>query len=255
MTPEEWGRCEDPERMLEFLRGRASERKLRLFAAACCRRVWPLLRDPRSRRAVEAAEEFADGLTARGALDPAQAAAWEAFVALFHAPYGAAAWWAAHAAYEATHADLRAGRGGNLLFDRRAWGEAAWVAHCAAEAIAAEAAYGTAAGGVPTEIAEFARAAARSPEGRCQAGLLRCVFGDPFLPVPALGLDLLAWNGAAVERCGESIYRGRRFDDLPVLADCLEEAGCTDAALLGHLRGPGPHALGCWTLNLILGRG
>ena len=46
----------------------------------------------------------------------------------------------------------------------------------------------------------------------------------------------------------------RRFEDLPVLADLLEEAGCTDAALLGHLRGPGPHVLGCWALDAAVGK-
>jgi hypothetical protein len=52
----------------------------------------------------------------------------------------------------------------------------------------------------------------------------------------------------------EVIYDGRRFEDLPVLADLLEEAGLTDAALLGHLRGPGPHALGCHALDAVLGK-
>jgi hypothetical protein len=41
---------------------------------------------------------------------------------------------------------------------------------------------------------------------------------------------------------------------LAVLADMLEEAGCTDADLLGHLRGPGPHVRGCWPLDLLLQR-
>jgi hypothetical protein len=38
----------------------------------------------------------------------------------------------------------------------------------------------------------------------------------------------------------------------PILADAMEEAGCTDAAILDHCRGPGPHARGCWLLDLIL---
>ena len=38
-----------------------------------------------------------------------------------------------------------------------------------------------------------------------------------------------------------AIYDGRRFDELPILADALEEAGCTDAAILAHCRRPGGH--------------
>jgi hypothetical protein len=52
----------------------------------------------------------------------------------------------------------------------------------------------------------------------------------------------------------QSIYEGRAFDLLPVLADALEGAGCTDADLLGHLCGPGPHVRGCWALDLLLGK-
>src|SRR5437763_769167 len=45
MTEAEWLRCRDPEVMLADLSGRAGERKPRLFAVACCRRVWGLLTD------------------------------------------------------------------------------------------------------------------------------------------------------------------------------------------------------------------
>ena len=40
----------------------------------------------------------------------------------------------------------------------------------------------------------------------------------------------------------------------PVLADALEDAGCTNADLLAHCRGPGPHVRGCWAVDLILGK-
>jgi hypothetical protein len=63
MTPDEWDACTEPHKMLLFLResGRASERRLRLFTCACCRRIWPLLTNSRDRRGVEVAELHADG--------------------------------------------------------------------------------------------------------------------------------------------------------------------------------------------------
>jgi hypothetical protein len=80
MTEREWLECADPRPMLEFLRGQASERKLRLFACACCRAVWALLTDQRSRQAVEVAERYADGLVGAETLAAASQAAWKAWV-------------------------------------------------------------------------------------------------------------------------------------------------------------------------------
>src|SRR5947209_19031638 len=65
MTEKEWLECSDLRPMFEFLRGRASERKLRLFACACCRSVWELLADERSQNGVDAAEFYADNPASR----------------------------------------------------------------------------------------------------------------------------------------------------------------------------------------------
>ncbi|WP_143392938.1 hypothetical protein [Fimbriiglobus ruber] len=69
MTEAEWLTEDDPTRMWWFVEMKASERKLRLIACACCRRIWHLLNDERSRQAVEMAEQLADGLITKEQAD------------------------------------------------------------------------------------------------------------------------------------------------------------------------------------------
>jgi hypothetical protein len=57
----EWLSCADPAPMLEHLRGKATNRKLRLFAVACFCRNWHLLPADEIRHAVEVSERYADG--------------------------------------------------------------------------------------------------------------------------------------------------------------------------------------------------
>jgi hypothetical protein len=61
MTETDWLASTKPLSMLDFVKQRASDRDLRLFAVACCREVWPLLTDERSRIAIAVAERFATG--------------------------------------------------------------------------------------------------------------------------------------------------------------------------------------------------
>lgn len=84
-----------------------------------------------------------------------------------------------------------------------------------------------------------------------QADLLRDVAGNPFRRVEADP----SWRTRDVVALAEGIYEGRSFDRMPVLGDALEDAGCTNADVLAHCRGPGPHARGCWVADLLLGKG
>jgi hypothetical protein len=81
MTEGDWNRGTDPWKMLSFLltTARPSERKLRLFAVACCRRLANALPDSRTRSALDTAERFADGRADEEALREARAAAIRSF--------------------------------------------------------------------------------------------------------------------------------------------------------------------------------
>ena len=74
-----------------------------------------------------------------------------------------------------------------------------------------------------------------------------------FRPLP-LDPRWLAWNDGAVRKMAQVIYDDRAFDRLPILADALEDAGCDNAAILSHCRGPGEHVRGCWVVDLLLGK-
>jgi hypothetical protein len=213
MMEHEWLACPDPDALLDHLRssGRASERKLRLFAVGCCRRVWHLMNDGRSRKAVAVVERWVDGEASRQQLEAAHAAAGQAW----RTPAGTAAW-------DASTVEWRV------------------------EAAAAAASHAAWAGSADRS---------RADERRAQADLLRCIVGNPFRVPAPFPPAVLAWQDGTVVKLARSIYQARRFEDVPVLADALEEAGCSDADVLGHLRGPGPHGRGCWVVDALLGKG
>ena len=86
LNESDWRRCDDPDRMLECLRGTVSERTLRLFAVACCRRLGDLLAHPASLDDLRIAEGFATGdvdqqalsrRSSNNAIDAAWGAAWD----------------------------------------------------------------------------------------------------------------------------------------------------------------------------------
>jgi len=101
------------------------------------------------------------------------------------------------------------------------------------------------------------RLAALHAEETVQCHLLRCIVGPISLQSKRVSRERIIpdWQTTTVMSLAEGIYTDRAFDRLPILADALEDAGCTDAAVLEHCRQPGEHARGCWVVDLVLGKG
>jgi hypothetical protein len=229
VTEEQWLASADPLPMLGCLKGRTSARKLRLLACAFCRRIWDRIPAGRFRAAVEAAEGFADGTVTGEELRQIR---------------------------QALGSKGKGAKGlvlrGSLLHARRAAARAACTPSWSL--LPDEVVRDT----VREVLLEVPHRQVR--ERREQAGLLRDVFGNPFRPA-AVDPAWLAWNSAAAVRLARAAYDerdlpGGNLDNtrLAVLADALEEAGCQDPAILGHLRSGGEHVLGCYVVDALLGK-
>jgi hypothetical protein len=239
MTPDEWDNANDPQQMLTFLRGsgRLSDRKARLFCVAVCRRVWPMMRDERSRRAVEVAEQFADDLPGGERLVIAAAEARQV-KRLDHGPDDACGEWAAVTVRHAAWLDWFGSKFG--------YDSAVYTHRTACHAAASRD------GPSPTP----AWRKAGDAEEAAQATLVRDIF-NPYYTLPT---PLKLHNGDIVN-LAQAAYDDRALPEgtlgnarLAVLADALEEAGAP-AALLEHLRSKGPHVRGCVAVDALLGRG
>ena len=235
MTEAEWLACTDPTPMLEFLRRKASDRKLRLFAAARCRLFgpdwngwWPI------REAVDAAEQLSDGLSPAGQLTR------------FHRPW------------EEFRRELSSNtidpHGGSTVLLPDSLGLV--LVQIVSSPEAGSAARGVLYDDLQSYFIGTWKDGRQEPRAECQ--LLQEVFGNPFRPVTASP----SWRSPQVVALAQAAYDNRSLPAgtldparLAVLADALEDAGCTDADLLGHLRGPGPHVRGCWAVDLVLGKG
>ncbi len=259
MTENDWSACTDPQKMLTFLRDSSnlSERKTRLFAVACCRRIWHFLTDEEGgRETVEVAERYADGEADASIMHEANTAAWAvhvgyAFDGIDFSRLGqkddgsgtrqrvgraasevvlAAAWWG-------PEEDWRLGDGQTI-------GDPTWAASTALF-------YGA----VPGQEPGLSITGNRwNHPALCH--LLRDIF-KPFRPVTIN----TAWLTPTVLALAQGAYNNRNLPcgtldnaRLAVLADALEEAGCNNTEILEHLRGPGPHTRGCWLLDRLLGK-
>ena len=219
MTEPEWMACGDWRALESHARPLLSRRELRLLACAILRREWAKLEGKAGRAAVEAAEQFADGLIADDGRSKRLRAAVRRRVE---------------------------------LLSRRVFGVGGDSRHTelclvSAAGLAAE---------EPNEDVVLMRLSTifGAPNLKLSFGawpvLIRDIAGNPFRPA---SFDA-AWRTADALGLARSAYESRDFGLLPVLADALEEAGCDSADLLSHLRGGGPHARGCWALDLVLGK-
>ncbi len=175
------------------------DRKLRLFAVACCRGVWFWLEQEQNEQALQAHERIADDLPVEVHREPP---VWNAWPEVRVTP------------------------------DWTGWSFAGYAAM--------------------KSVRE-----AGETKGATDALLLHDIFGNPFRPVL---LDP-SWQTPTILALATAAYDTRilptgelDLSRLAVLADALEDAGCTDAAILEHLRGPGPHVRGCWAVDLLLGK-
>ena len=223
MDQQEWLRCTDAHLMLAFLRGQVSARKWRLLACACCRCAWTFFpTDDRGRQAVETAERFADGLASTEELQQARRGAL---------------------------AGLRAMEGIRLRADRPKRMVVVGVARAsvwaASSASQEEEARGKAGGVI------------MMPE---IPGLVRDLVGNPFLPI-TVSVSTLCRRHPTILEIAQAIYANRQLPRghldpalLSLLANALEEAGCTNSDLLDHCRQPGDHVRGCWVVDMVLGK-
>lgn len=231
----QWLASNDPEWMLRKLDQNAevNQRKLRLFAVACCRNleIWNKL-IPETQDHLDVAERFADGLATNRELGSASAKSSDA-----------------HADAQNEYTDV--GSDPDRVYPNRLL----WLSHRAVQEVtfvrsvnvdtysldcyaATRDAYNVINPGHENVFRAYA------------AALLRNIIGNPYRPVT---FDP-SWRTETVLALARQMYESRDFPAMPILADALQDAGCDDAEILNNCRGPGPHTRGCWVVDMILGR-
>jgi hypothetical protein len=220
MTEAEWLACTDPNPMLRHLGERLSDRKARLYSCAWARRRWDRLLDERSRAAVETAERHADGLATEREL-----------LAAFEAADAA---WMEVPVYSGSRRAMRQRERG-----RESERAARQLARKAAD---------------PALSRRNVGWAHKAKSMLFLADALRELFGPlPFRSFLGTA-EWLAWNAGAVAALAQDVHERQAFDEMPILADALEDAGCTEGDVLAHCRQREAHLRGCWVIDLLLGK-
>jgi hypothetical protein len=267
MTESEWDDAPDPYRMMQHMDQKVSDRKLRLFACACCRRIWDLIEGELQRRAVELAERFADGTghvigwekgedngpplrfrrMLRGPDEGAESSEREALMRELEEESKSLTEEAYNCRYEQITPEATAEWTLAVRCD-----VPSAVAYCASRLKAAPTHYWKRAFHDPNPLDWDAGLFRRKVEAEmsAQAIILRDIIGNPFRPAT---IDP-AWLTPGVIVLARHIYDERAFGGMPGLGDALEEAGCDSADILSHCRSGTEHVPGCWVVDAILGK-
>jgi hypothetical protein len=252
--------------MYDVVKNHASTRQTRLYMVGCCRLMAAHFFDPRLLQALQTAEKCADDPhaeeVANGVWDelvtsprpqlPQTGPAGEVAQAISGVWHLLDELWGGEPYRNAQHAICHAVY--LCLRDRPrevfTGGEGNAAEYCARAIDSAEALLLGQNLYEGDQVAEFPKTGIR----QAIAGLLRDIFGNPFRPPPFLPPGVLAWNDGTVRRIVQGVYAEYRFRDMAILADALEDAGCTDADVVAHCRNGGPHVKGCWVVDLLLGK-
>jgi hypothetical protein len=231
MTREEWFAVGSPVNLLLYLHENKliSERKARLFGVACARRAWAWMVNEPNRHAIEIAEQYADSRCGKKVL-------------------------------KAALLDLsgRTGPATPATFDADAIAIAQQVCvsrrRCRLDSLTVSMVGRTCA------LMYAAGGHGVGPELCALSELVRCVFSPPgFCWTKS---PVLAWRDGLIPKLAQAAYDGRTLPDghlkpdrLKILADSLEDTGCEETELLGHLRARGHcHVRGCWAVDILTGR-
>jgi hypothetical protein len=232
MTEAEWLSGQNINSMLLSVAGHGSERKLRLFACACCHRLWDLL-DGGSRLLLQATERYCDGGVTKSKL---KAAGRLVRTRWFGDRTAEAAASRAVKSAASVHTLERSG-----AYSRQQVGDTV-----------REAMWAVLPGGHPTNNAhQYWETAEWKGERAAQVALLREIFGNPFRPVAFSP----SWRTDTVVQLAKQMYESRNFSAMPILADALQDAGCDNDDVLSHCRSEQTHVRGCWVVDLVLGKG
>jgi hypothetical protein len=259
VTEEEWLAGEDWRLMVAFLAGRWTGRKARLYVCAGLRCLWDQLYDDSSRGAVEAAEREADGIASDKELRWARySAECPTFGFDFRAEDVRHLQTELGGHHQGVRRLMAMGvytedelKGNGDLGEERVRLRLRNAAHIAYHALDP---FND--GSLEEHLLQHLCEQEEWPQG----WLMQELFGNPFRPA-TVHAAWLAWHGGAIPKLAEAVYEEWALPSghldparLAVLADMLEEAGVTDAGLLGHLRGPGPHGRGCFAIDVLTGR-